>query len=353
MRGPMTITAATALHADTAPEHAPDSAEMPDGEMLLAELCKAGADTLRLRVLRLLKGDAMGVSELCDLLDVRQPALSHHLKLMSRAGLLDSQRDGNHIFYRRRELLPRGELSGELGELQRALFAAADALPLDERTERGLAALQARREEHSREFFSSFGSDKRFREQQDLIAGPERYQQAVTAALDTLPVTHRRSALEIGPGDGWLLPLLSARFEQVWAVDIAEEMLEQSAALVQDTGLTNVELRLGESGSNVYDDLQADLVVLNMVLHHTPDPALTLREAASALTPGGALLVTEICEHDQGWARESCGDLWLGFAPQQIQDWAFEAGLSEVASDFLAQRNGFKLQVRVFSAPQR
>ncbi|MDA8962435.1 metalloregulator ArsR/SmtB family transcription factor, partial [Congregibacter sp.] len=65
----------------------------PHAEAVLAGLCKAAADSLRLRVLRLLRHDAMDVSELCTVLDVRQPALSHHLKLMSAAGLLSSQRD--------------------------------------------------------------------------------------------------------------------------------------------------------------------------------------------------------------------------------------------------------------------
>jgi DNA-binding transcriptional ArsR family regulator len=82
-----------------------DAGQSAPDAVALAELCKAGADELRLLILRLLRRDAMGVSELCEVLDVRQPALSHHLKLMSRAGLLESQRDGNHIFYRRRALL--------------------------------------------------------------------------------------------------------------------------------------------------------------------------------------------------------------------------------------------------------
>lgn len=315
-------------------------------DLQLADLCKAGADTLRLRVLRLLKGDAMDVSELCELLDVRQPALSHHLKLMSRAGLLDSQRDGNHIFYRRRELLP----ASELGQLQKALLCAADALVLDAAEERRLSELQKRREQNSREFFRTHAV--RFREQQDLIAGPDRYEHAVKAALKALTWKPQHIALEIGPGDGWLLPYLSEHFERVVAVDTTQEMLDRSRKLVAEAALDNVELHLGDTASSAIDGLGANVAILNMVLHHTPDPARTLREAAAALAPGGALLITEICDHGQGWARESCGDLWLGFAPQQLLAWAADAGFEELAGDYLAQRNGFKLQVRLFSAPQ-
>lgn len=321
-------------------------------EIVLAALCKAAADTLRLRVLRLLKHDAMDVSELCSVLDVRQPALSHHLKLMSTAGLLSSQRDGNHIFYRRREL------SGDepFAALKQTLLNAADTLNLDEDEEHRRDDLQRRREKNSLVFFTDNAT--RFREQQDLIAAPERYATAVNQLLDTLPTVEQTiaqtteqtidqtTALEVGPGEGWLLPRLSAQFKRVIALDNAPAMLE--SARTAATGLDNVEFLLGDTQHPALRSLQANLIVINMVLHHTPDPASTLREAAASLAPGGALLVTELCEHRQGWTRENCGDLWLGFAPEILQDWATSAGLHELTSSYLGQRNGFKLQLRLF-----
>ena len=316
-------------------------------ELALASLCKAAADGLRLRVLRLLRHDAMDVSELCELLDVRQPALSHHLKLMSAAGLLDSQRDGNHIFYRRRELLRDDPLAA----LQQALFTAADKLPLDRETAQRCEALQKTREENSRHFFRD--NAPRLREQQDLIAAPERYAAAVNGLLELLPLASRKLAMEVGPGEGWLLPRLASLFDRVIALDNAPAMLKAAQKTTEQNAVTNIEFLLGDTGHHRLRELQVDLAVMNMVLHHTPDPAATLRETAATLAPGGALLVTELCEHSQGWARESCGDLWLGFAPEQIEGWAREAGLAEVASSYLGQRNGFKLQLRLFGAAPR
>ncbi|MFT4767246.1 MAG: ubiquinone/menaquinone biosynthesis C-methylase UbiE [Glaciecola sp.] len=316
----------------------------PDAEVVLAGLCKAAADTLRLRILRILRHDAMDVSELCSVLDVRQPALSHHLKLMSAAGLLSSQRDGNHIFYRRRELAGDEPFAA----LQQALLAAADTLDLDDAEETRRRDLQRQREQNSLDFFTNNAS--RFREQQDLIAAPERYAAAVNGLLDTLPIAAQSTALEVGPGEGWLLPRLSEQFERVIALDNAPAMLESAQAAAAAAELSNVEFLLGDTRHNALKSVQADLIVINMVLHHTPDPANTLREAAGALAPGGALLVTELCEHSQGWTRENCGDLWLGFAPEMIQDWAASAGLVELTSSYLGQRNGFKLQLRLFGA---
>ena len=61
------------------------------------------------------------------------------------------------------------------------------------------------------------------------------------------------------------------------------------------------------------------------------------------------LVVTDLCQHDQDWARDACGDLWLGFDPNDLATWAERAGLQEIAGTYLAQRNGFQVQVRLFA----
>ncbi|MCI5105562.1 MAG: metalloregulator ArsR/SmtB family transcription factor, partial [Pseudomonadales bacterium] len=83
----------TALKKSALPEASPLSA--------LASLHKALADQLRLQILRLLMHESFGVLELCRILDIRQSALSHHLKILARAELVSTRREGNSIFYRR------------------------------------------------------------------------------------------------------------------------------------------------------------------------------------------------------------------------------------------------------------
>lgn len=72
----------------------------------LAALGKAYGDVLRLEILRVLSTDSFGVLELSSLFDMRQPAMSHHLKVLSQAGLVSTRKEGNTIFYRR--ALPSG-----------------------------------------------------------------------------------------------------------------------------------------------------------------------------------------------------------------------------------------------------
>ncbi len=309
---------------------------------LLAGLCKASGDSLRLRILKLLRQDSLAVQELCSLLDMRQPALSHHLKVMAGAGLVTSRREGNTIFYRRAAPEPQSVL----GKLQATLLASVDELPLETLLQERLAGLRDEREQSSRAFFQQ-NADK-FREQQDLIASYEQYADTVAQALAEAPLPERRVALEVGPGDGAFLSRLSTGFEQVIALDNAEEMLARSRERAAESGLSNIEFVHGDTRHPRLAGLAADCIVVNMVLHHNPSPANILRDLAGCLAAGGVLLITDLCRHDQNWAREACGDLWLGFEPEELAAWASSAGLQETAGIYLAQRNGFQVQVRLF-----
>lgn len=331
----MHAASVTTLH-----RHSPTGDE---GLLALAAVCKACAEPLRLQILRALHNDSLAVSELCELLAMRQPALSHHLKVLSRAGLITGRREGTNIFYRRGDRLAP---AAGTGEVIAALLAELDSQPLPADLRRGLARVQRARERNSRDFFRE--NAHKFREQQDLIASYEQYGDTVAQLLREAPLAQRRLALEVGPGDGRFLAHLAPRFERVVALDNAPEMLAASRRFAAVEALDNVEFILGDTGCADLADLSADCIVINMVLHHTPTPAAVLADAASHLAPGGILAVTDLCRHDQALARESCGDLWLGFEPEQLTDWAAAAGLADLASSFLAQRNGFQIQLRLF-----
>ncbi|RLA52006.1 MAG: ArsR family transcriptional regulator [Gammaproteobacteria bacterium] len=321
--------------------------QLPPTQQLvaLASLCKASADPLRLQVLRVLRKDSFGVSELCSIFDIRQPALSHHLKVLASAGLVTTRREGNSIFYRRSEL---GQHPG-LQALQSSIFASIDLTALPADIEDRLAALHLQREANSGNFFRD--NAHKFHQQQDLIASYEQYADTVAQVLDNAALQHRHTVLEVGPGDGSFLLELAPRFERVIALDNAPGMLEQARDKAAGACLDNIKFILGDTRSTQLQDLRANCVVINMVLHHTPSPGQILRDVASCLGPGGMVLITDLCSHDQGWARENCGDLWLGFDPQDLARWAADAGLSDIASIYLAQRNGFQVQVRLFGHP--
>ncbi|MFE8978036.1 ArsR/SmtB family transcription factor [Streptomyces cyaneofuscatus] len=73
----------------------------------LAKVFKALGDPVRLRLLSMIASRAGGEICVCDLtpaFDLSQPTISHHLKLLKQAGLIDSERRGTWVYYR---LLPQ------------------------------------------------------------------------------------------------------------------------------------------------------------------------------------------------------------------------------------------------------
>ncbi|MBW8710730.1 MAG: helix-turn-helix transcriptional regulator [Mycobacterium sp.] len=69
----------------------------------LAVKLKALSDPVRLRLLSVVASHAGGEACVCDLsagIDLTQPTISHHLKILRTAGLLDSQRRGSWVYYR-------------------------------------------------------------------------------------------------------------------------------------------------------------------------------------------------------------------------------------------------------------
>jgi ArsR family transcriptional regulator len=69
----------------------------------LAAKLKALSDPVRLRLLSVVASHTGGEACVCELsagIDVTQPTISHHLKVLRTAGLLDSERRGSWVYYR-------------------------------------------------------------------------------------------------------------------------------------------------------------------------------------------------------------------------------------------------------------
>ena len=309
----------------------------------LSLLNKAAADELRLHILRTLRRDSFGVGELCEIFAMQQSAMSHHLKVLAQAQLVATRREGNHIFYRR----AAAAVHAWLQPLHDCLFETTDQLPLPLPLEKRLTAIQEKRAQLSRQFFND-NADK-FTTQQELIADYPVYATPVAELLQQLDAQERRSVLEIGAGSGEFLEELAALFTEVTALDISEEMLSQAKTFAEQKRLKNAQFLLGDSKLALKKNISVQAIVMHMVLHHVASPADLFADAAALLKAEGHLFVADLCEHSQDWVRQACGDLWLGFAPDELSDWALTAGLSEAREgQYFSLRNGFRLQVRHF-----
>lgn len=329
------------LHFETG-KPALDSQVASGDALSLACYLKAAADPLRLSVLRLLKQDSFAVLELCHVLAVKQSGMSHHLKILAQANLVATRREGNTIFYRRATAAESDIGLQDHAAMQQALFARIDQMPLDHDVADRLTEVQRERIASSHSFFEENAA--LFRQQQEQIADYELYGLAVAQLLDNLDLPAQKLALEIGPGNGQFLGELAARFEKVLGLDNNQPMLAQAADYVSAHQLNNVELRCGEI-HQLPADCRPECVVLNMVLHHTPSPAEVIASVGRLLPADAVLLICELSHHQQSWVRESCGDIWLGFEPDELTHWLAQANLVCEHSQYLALRNGFQIQI--------
>ncbi|SDP40733.1 transcriptional regulator, ArsR family [Pedococcus dokdonensis] len=74
-----------------------DQAEQVSG------LLKAIADPVRLRLMSMILSHQGGEACVCDLndaFDLSQPTISHHLKVLHQAGLLDREKRGTWVYYK-------------------------------------------------------------------------------------------------------------------------------------------------------------------------------------------------------------------------------------------------------------
>ncbi|MGD8752916.1 MAG: metalloregulator ArsR/SmtB family transcription factor [Anaerolineales bacterium] len=63
------------------------------------KFAKALADETRQKIMALCCCQQLSVNDIVDALDVAQPTVSHHLKILKNAGLVKSERRGKQVLY--------------------------------------------------------------------------------------------------------------------------------------------------------------------------------------------------------------------------------------------------------------
>ncbi|EPR29320.1 Transcriptional regulator, ArsR family protein [Geobacillus sp. WSUCF1] len=63
------------------------------------EAFKAIADPTRRKILSLLRNGELTAGEIASHFDMQKPSVSHHLKILKQADLVQDRREGQHIYY--------------------------------------------------------------------------------------------------------------------------------------------------------------------------------------------------------------------------------------------------------------
>jgi DNA-binding transcriptional ArsR family regulator len=283
-----------------------------------ADLFRLLGDEDRLRLLALCAEEELTVGELAVLLGESQPQISKKSQPLREAKLLASRRDGTRTLLKI-DVDPDPVLDAAIEE-GRTLCTKDGSLARVPR-------IVAQREELSRRLFES-------------PATPEPLPPADAALLAWVPLLApllpgHALAVDIGTGEGALLPLLSPLYDRVIAVDRSAARLARCGERIASWGLPNIRLREGsvEDPALAEDVGQrggADLVVMARMLVHASRPQDAIASAARLLRVGGHLAIIDYLPHDDESLREQ-GHVWLGFESSKLRGWLDHAQLSSLS----------------------
>jgi ArsR family transcriptional regulator len=281
-----------------------------------ADLFRLLGDEDRLRLLALCAEEELTVGELAALLGESQPQVTKKSQPLREAGLLATRRDGTRT-------LLRSQIDAE--PVLDAALEEGKRLCSKDGSLAKVARVVAQREELSKKLF-----DEAPAEMAPIAADA---QLTAWAPLLAPLLPGRALAIDVGTGEGTLLPLLSPIFERVVAIDRSPARLAQCAARIASWGLPNVRLREGTvEDAAIAEELsgRADLVVMARVLVHAARPQDVIASATRLLRPGGHVAIIDYLPHDDESLREH-GHVWLGFEPQKLRAWLEASRLVPVA----------------------
>ena len=272
-------------------------------------------DVARLRVLRLLEREELGVGELSRALQLPQSTVSRHLKPLFEQGWVTKRAEGTQSLYR---MMPAA-LAADMRELWRmSRDHLGSAASFDEDDARLAEVLAARRVD-SRTFFGRIGGD--WDELRRELFGDAFVSDALLGLLPPDAV-----AVDIGCGTGEAAERLAPVVRKVIALDREPAML--AAARKRLARFSNVEFRQGDLLAPPLAAGEADLGILMLVVHHMDDPAAVLRALAPGFRTGGALLVVDMASHDRSGYQQTMGHRHLGFSEAEMAGFAAGSGFT-------------------------
>lgn len=293
---------------------------MPNTPIDSAKVFAVLGESLRYRLWRLIGMQELSVGELQTILAVPQSTVSRHLKALRDAGLVNDRRVGTAVYYQQ-QFEETHRLAGQLSE-----WVRKEPLPAGDL--RRLQQVLAARESGSRAFFDRL-ADHWDALRREYFGDGFAFQ----AMIGLLPTEW--TVADVGCGTGYLLPTLAGQFKRVLAVDPAPSMLERARQRIAPKGCENVEFRVGNLEQLPLRSGEVNAAIASLVLHHTADPAAGIKELARVLTPGGALLVVELEEHQDQAFVELMGDTWPGLSGRKMAGWMKSADLSGLTTHLL------------------
>jgi ArsR family transcriptional regulator len=282
---------------------------------VLVDQLKALADETRLHIITILRKYELTVNELVSVLQMGQSRVSRHLKILLDSGLIVNRREGLHVYYS----YTKSESAVVIEYLSPLIDSSMT--PEDEKScEKELL----KRKEGTRRFFDEIASQ--WAQLKDEILGDFDIFDELLSGEGS---ENWKSIADFGCGNGDFLETLTERMpgKKLIGVDYSPAMLQVAKERFQ--GSISPDLRIGDLEHLPMGDGEIECGVMQLVLHHLPEPGAVIKEVFRVLKGGGVFFFVDFDTHDH---RELCtrfGDRWPGFSLESIRSWTGNAGFKE------------------------
>jgi ArsR family transcriptional regulator len=297
--------------------------------MKMVQYFKALSDTTRLRLLNLCLYHELNVNEIVEILNMGQSRISRHLKILTDTQLLSSRRDGLWTFY-------SSTLNGKgFRFLQTIKYLFKEEKIFAQDVSQAKIIIDKRSKATTR-FFDSIAEDW-------VQLKAEIFGDFDLNDLILKNTTESDTIVDLGCGAGDLLSPLKKKCKTVIGVDKSPKMLEEARKrFPQPQG--KIDLRIGDIEHLPLRDFEADAAIINMVLHHLPDPFAAFKEVNRILKRGNFFIIIDFLKHNREDMRVKYGDRWLGFTEKEIKSWLNKAGFDLIQIKYFnlkKELNGF------------
>tara|TARA_A100001037_G_scaffold217813_1_gene195626 strand:- start:37 stop:963 length:927 start_codon:yes stop_codon:yes gene_type:complete len=304
-------------------------------EKLLQGL-RAAAEPTRLRIIALCGHAELSVTELVMILGQTQPRVSRHLKLLVEGGLLQRNKEGNRAYYR----LSNEAEGADLARMLNDLMPGEDevhALDLSR-----LSSVKADRVRYAESFLDPYSQE--IIELRGMWPPDEVIDKCILALLKDRSI---QNLLDLGTGAGRILRTIAPFVVKGTGIDNSLEMLSIARARLDQDGIKNCQVRVGDMYRLPFKKNSFDLITINSLLRYADEPKKVIAEATRVLEKKGALLIVDLAAHDLSALRDEYGHSWLGFSEAEMVEMLSEENLTV---DRVKHIDGQKLSVCIWLA---
>lgn len=297
---------------------------------------RAAAEPTRLRIIALCGHAELSVTELVMILGQTQPRVSRHLKLLVEGGLLQRNKEGNRAYYR----LSTEAEGADLARMLNDLMPGEDevhALDLSR-----LSSVKADRVRYAESFLDPYSQE--IIELRGMWPPDEVIDKCILALLKDRSI---QNLLDLGTGAGRILRTIAPFVVKGTGIDNSLEMLSIARARLDQDGIKNCQVRVGDMYRLPFKKNSFDLITINSLLRYADEPKKVIAEAARVLEKKGALLIVDLAAHDLSALRDEYGHSWLGFSEAEMVEMLSEENLTV---DRVKHIDGQKLSVCIWLA---